>query len=82
MGALVVKVRHGDRAGEKTDWCAARLPLLGTRALDLVVLGFDCFRIGGQRAAGRLFAQTAAASVTVFSAILDRLEAQSRHPVW
>jgi phosphotransferase family enzyme len=31
MGELVVKVRHGDRAGEKTRWCATRLPLLGAR---------------------------------------------------
>ncbi len=31
MGELIVKVRHGDRADEKTDWCAARLPLLGAR---------------------------------------------------
>lgn len=31
MGELVVKVRHGDRADEKTRWCAATLPLLGAR---------------------------------------------------
>ena len=31
LGELVVKVRHGDRAGEKTEWCASRLPLLGAR---------------------------------------------------
>jgi hypothetical protein len=31
MGELIVKVRHGDRADEKTDWCATRLPLLGAR---------------------------------------------------
>jgi aminoglycoside phosphotransferase (APT) family kinase protein len=30
-GPLVVKARHGDRAYEKTAWCAARLPLLGAR---------------------------------------------------
>jgi aminoglycoside phosphotransferase (APT) family kinase protein len=30
-GELVVKVRHGDRAYEKTQWCAAALPLLGAR---------------------------------------------------
>jgi aminoglycoside phosphotransferase len=30
-GPLVVKVRHGDRAYEKTAWCAARLPLLAAR---------------------------------------------------
>jgi hypothetical protein len=27
LGALVVKLRHGDRAGEKTEWCALNLPL-------------------------------------------------------
>src|SRR5262245_47967183 len=31
LGELVVKVRHGDRADEKTEWCASRLPLLGAR---------------------------------------------------
>jgi aminoglycoside phosphotransferase (APT) family kinase protein len=79
---------------------------LGTRALDLVVLGFDCYRTGEQRAAMRMFAQAAAvagpgglrclvgyralavladdrhegrsdeasaASVMIFSGILDRL---------
>jgi hypothetical protein len=30
-GAIVVKIRHGDRAGEKTQWCAAHLPALGAR---------------------------------------------------
>jgi hypothetical protein len=30
-GSLVVKARRGDRAYEKTAWCAARLPLLGAR---------------------------------------------------
>ena len=30
-GELIVKVRHGDRADEKTRWCADRLPLLGAR---------------------------------------------------
>jgi aminoglycoside phosphotransferase (APT) family kinase protein len=30
-GAVVVKLRHGDRAHEKTRWCAAHLPALGAR---------------------------------------------------
>lgn len=30
-GSLVVKVRSGERAYEKTAWCAARLPLLAAR---------------------------------------------------
>ena len=30
-GSLVVKARCGDRADEKTAWCAARLPLLAAR---------------------------------------------------
>jgi Phosphotransferase enzyme family len=30
-GAIVAKVRHGDRADEKTQWCAAHLPALGAR---------------------------------------------------
>ena len=30
-GPVVVKARCGERADEKTAWCAARLPLLGAR---------------------------------------------------
>jgi len=30
-GPIVVKIRHGDRAYEKTQWCAAHLPVLGAR---------------------------------------------------
>ncbi|HEY1620133.1 MAG TPA: aminoglycoside phosphotransferase family protein [Streptosporangiaceae bacterium] len=30
-GSLIVKARRGERAYEKTEWCAARLPLLGAR---------------------------------------------------
>jgi aminoglycoside phosphotransferase (APT) family kinase protein len=30
-GPIVVKIRHGDRAEEKTDWCATHLPVLGAR---------------------------------------------------
>ncbi len=30
-GAIIVKVRHGDRAEQKTQWCAAHLPALGAR---------------------------------------------------
>ena len=30
-GPIVVKVRHDDRANEKTQWCAAHLPALGAR---------------------------------------------------
>jgi hypothetical protein len=30
-GAIVVKLRYGDRAYEKTQWCAAHLPALGAR---------------------------------------------------
>jgi Ser/Thr protein kinase RdoA (MazF antagonist) len=30
-GPIVVKLRHGDRAHEKTHWCAAHLPALGAR---------------------------------------------------
>jgi aminoglycoside phosphotransferase (APT) family kinase protein len=93
----------GERITGVVDWDEFGL---GTRALDLVVLGFDCYRIGEQRAAMRMFAQAAAvagpdgrrclvgyralahladdrraglpeeasaASVMIFSAILDRL---------
>jgi len=114
-GAIVVKLRHGDRAYEKTQWCAAhapracaaagqvctqlrrwlepvwglRLPAadyahndlnlsnvltdgaritgvvdwdefgLGSRALDLIALAFDCERCGDRAAADRLLARAA-----------------------
>jgi aminoglycoside phosphotransferase (APT) family kinase protein len=47
----------GERITGVVDWDEFGL---GSRALDLVVLGFDCFRIGEQRAAMRMFAQAAA----------------------
>lgn len=31
LGEIVVKLRHGDRAPEKTSWCAAHLPRLAAR---------------------------------------------------
>jgi len=31
IGAIVVKARCGDRANEKTQWCASHLPALGAR---------------------------------------------------
>jgi hypothetical protein len=30
-GPLVIKIRYGDRAAEKTKWCAAQLPRHGAR---------------------------------------------------
>jgi len=93
----------GERITGVIDWDEFGL---GNRALDLVVLGFDCFRIGEHSAADRMFARAAAvagpgglrcmvgyralaaladdrreglaaeasaASVSVFSAILERL---------
>jgi aminoglycoside phosphotransferase (APT) family kinase protein len=30
-GPIVIKIRHGDQAPEKTQWCAAHLPALGAR---------------------------------------------------
>jgi aminoglycoside phosphotransferase (APT) family kinase protein len=49
----------GERVTGVIDWDEFGL---GTRALDLVVLGFDCFRIGEHRAADRVLAQAAAAA--------------------
>jgi aminoglycoside phosphotransferase (APT) family kinase protein len=37
-GPIVVKVRHGDRAYEKTRWCAAHLPALGARGYPVPVI--------------------------------------------
>jgi aminoglycoside phosphotransferase len=31
LGEIVVKARYGDRAGEKTRWCATNMPLLAAR---------------------------------------------------
>jgi aminoglycoside phosphotransferase (APT) family kinase protein len=51
----------GERITGVIDWDEFGL---GSRALDLVVLGFDCFRIGQQRAADRVLAQAAAVAGT------------------
>jgi aminoglycoside phosphotransferase (APT) family kinase protein len=37
-GPIVVKVRHGDDAHEKTQWCAAHLPALGARGYPVPVI--------------------------------------------
>ena len=37
-GPIVVKVRHGDRPQEKTQWCAAHLPTLGARGYPVPVI--------------------------------------------
>ena len=50
---------EGERITGVVDWDEFGL---GNRALDLVVLGFDCFRIGEPHAADRVFAQAAAAA--------------------
>lgn len=38
VGELVVKVRHGDRACEKTGWCVENLPRLAARGYPLPVI--------------------------------------------
>jgi len=58
-GELVVKVRHGDRADEKTQWLAAGLPLLGARGYPVpgIVwhgsLGDDWYVVVQRRLPGR-----------------------------
>jgi Ser/Thr protein kinase RdoA (MazF antagonist) len=37
-GPIVVKVRRGDQADEKTGWCAAHLPALGARGYPVPVI--------------------------------------------
>jgi aminoglycoside phosphotransferase (APT) family kinase protein len=37
-GAIVVKLRHGDRAQDKTRWSAAHLPALGSRGYPVPVI--------------------------------------------
>jgi hypothetical protein len=41
IGELVVKVRLGDRADEKTRWCAENLPLLGARGYPVPEILWD-----------------------------------------
>jgi hypothetical protein len=41
-GAIVVKIRHGERAGEKTQWCAAHLPALGARGYPVPAILWHC----------------------------------------
>jgi phosphotransferase family enzyme len=37
-GPIVVKLRHGDQAPEKTQWCTAHLPALGARGYPVPVI--------------------------------------------
>ncbi|MBV9854775.1 MAG: aminoglycoside phosphotransferase family protein [Streptosporangiaceae bacterium] len=83
-GAIVVKIRHGDRAYEKTQWCAAHLPVLGARGYPVpAILWHGVIR--GQwhvtvqnRLPGRpLFAPGAVVDGPVLDALLRLVELQA-----
>jgi hypothetical protein len=69
-GAIVVKLRHGDRAEEKTQWCAAHLPALGARGYPVPTILWHGM-ISAQAYGNPLGDEECAAE----SAILDRLQA-------
>src|SRR5438105_3112032 len=79
-GELVVKVRHGDRAGEKTRWCAAGLPLLGARGYPVPEfvwhgpLGGDWYVAVQKRLPGR---PVTSLTVPLLDALLDLVERQA-----
>ena len=83
-GAIVVKIRHGDRAEEKTRWCAAHLPALGARGYPVPAILWHGM-IRGQwhvtvqnRLPGRpLFAPGAALDRPVLDALLRLVELQA-----
>lgn len=80
MGELIVKVRHGDRADEKTCWCAARLPLLGARGYPVPefvwhgALGGDWHVAVQKRLPGR---PVGALTGPLLDALLDLVERQA-----
>jgi aminoglycoside phosphotransferase (APT) family kinase protein len=47
LGDLVVKARHGDRADEKTNWCADNLPRLAARGYPVPEILWHGFVDGG-----------------------------------
>jgi len=47
-GAIVVKARYGDRADEKTQWCAVHRPALGARGMPQTGLNSGAKRDLGQ----------------------------------
>jgi aminoglycoside phosphotransferase (APT) family kinase protein len=49
-GPIVVKVRHGDDALEKTQWCAAHLPALGARGYPVPAIRWHGMLGGGWHA--------------------------------
>jgi aminoglycoside phosphotransferase (APT) family kinase protein len=83
-GAIVVKVRHGDYAEDKTRWCAAHLPALGARGYPVPAILWHGL-IRGQwhvtvqdRLPGRpLFAPGTALDGPVLDALLDLVELQA-----
>lgn len=83
-GAIVVKIRHGDRAYEKTQWCAAHLPALGARGYPVPAILWhgmirDQWHVTVQsRLPGRpLFAPGAALNGPMLDALLRLVELQA-----
>jgi len=80
MGELIVKVRHGDRADEKTRWCADRLPLLGVRGYPVPefvwhgALGGDWYVAVQQRLRGH---PVTSLTGPLLDAVLDLVERQA-----
>jgi aminoglycoside phosphotransferase (APT) family kinase protein len=83
-GAIVIKIRHGDRAQEKTRRCAAHLPALGARGYPVPAIRWHGM-IRGQwhvtvqdRLPGRpLFAPGTVLAGPVLDALLDLVELQA-----
>ena len=83
-GPIVVKIRHGDRAYEKTQWCAAHLPVLRARGYPVPAILWHGM-IKGQwhvtvqnRLPGRpLFAPGAAQDGPLLDALLRLVEPQA-----
>ena len=83
-GELIVKVRHGDRADEKTRWCAGRLPLLGARGYPVPEfvwhgpLGGDWYVAVQKRLPGRpVTSLTGPQFDTLLDSLLDLVERQA-----
>jgi hypothetical protein len=80
FGALVVKLRQGDRAGEKTEWRTAHLPLLASRGFPVPTIlwhgpvGDGWHAVVEERLSG---APLASLSKEQLAALLDLLELQA-----
>ena len=83
LGELVVKARRGDRAYDKTSWCAVHLPLLGARGYPVPaivwhgLLGGEWHLVVQNRLPGRPLWPLRSLSWPMLEALLGLVELQA-----